>query len=313
MDRIINYSDLTKAIDKAYNEQKKNNAGTIPEKLGNRNAGKFGISMILADGRRYNVGDTDTRFTLGELADLPILAQLFSQKPVEEVMQKMGGCGCSCNQANKEAKETLKKQHAHLRGLRELSMVEPTGDIDAKMDIMSDTLSNLTGAAPVMDDDLYKARMDEIRANDTVNELAAADYFLYDDAALTLDAYARLHSMQVTAEQLANMGATIVADGVNPTTRANVFDGVNSAALIASMAAKGPHKMRRQWLTITGVPAVCSFGGGFLAIVPGVGAFAAFSPELNEALIPVKAALALKSIFTSLQINAFGSARIVVK
>lgn len=312
MDRIINYSDLTKAIDKAYKEFKNNTSGTIPEKLGNRNAGKFGISMILTDGRRYNVGDTDTRFTLGELADLPILAQLFSQKPVEEVMQKMG-CGCKCKPELKQAKETLKKQHAHLRGLRELSMVEPTGDIDAKMDIMSSTLFNLMGTAPVMDDELYKARMDEIRANDTVNELASAEYFLYDDAALTLDAYARLHSMQVTTEQLATMGATFAADGVNPGTQAVVFDGENSAPLIASMAAKGPHKMRRQWLAITGVPAVCSFGGGFLAVVPGVGAFAAFSPELNEALIPVKAALSLKSIFTSLQINAFGSARIVVK
>lgn len=312
MDRIINYTDLTKAIDKAYKEFKNNTAGSIPEKLGNRNAGKFGISMVLADGRRYNAGDTDTRFTLGSLADLPILTQLFSQKPVEEVMQKMGG-GCKGNAQCKIEKETLKKQHAHLRGLRELSMIEPTGDIDAKMDIMSSTLYNLTGAAPVMDDDLYKARMDEIRTNDTVNELASAEYFLYDDAALTLDAYARLHSMQITTEQLANLGATIAADGVNPATRANVFDGKNSAALIASMAAKGPHKMRRQWLTITGVPAVSSFGGGFLAVVPGVGAFAAFSPELNEVFIPVKAALALKSIFTSLQINAFGSARIEIK
>lgn len=311
MDRIINYSDLTKAIDRAYNEFKNDTTGTIPEKLGNRNAGKFGISMILSDGRRYNIGDTDTHFTLGGLADLPILAQLFSQKPVIEVMRKMGGCGCKCN--CDEAKLTLKKQHAHLRGLRELSMVEPTGDIDAKMDIMSDTLYNLMGSSAIMDDDLYKTRMDEIRENGTVNELAAADYFLYDDAALTLDAYARLHSMQITTEQLATMGATIAADGVNPVTSATVFDGENSAPLVASMAAKGPHKMRRQWLTITGVPAVSSFGGGFLAVIPGVGAFAAFSPELNDAFIPVKAAMALKSIFTSLQINAFGSARTIIK
>lgn len=311
MERIINYSDLTKAVDKAYEEQKNNNAGEIPEALSNRNAGKFGISVILADGRRYNIGDTDTRFTLGGLADLPILTQLLTQKSAEEVMMKMGGCGCST--ANNEAKATLKKQHTHLRGLRELSMVEPTGDIDGKINVMTDTLYNLMGSTPVMDDTLYKARIAENEKNNTVNELADAEYFLYDDASLTLDVYARLHSMQVTAEQLATMGATIVADGVNPVTSARVFDGENSASLVAAVAAKGPHKMRRQWLTITGVPAVTSFGGGFLAIVPGVGSFAAFSPELNEAGIPVKAAMALKSVFTSLNINAFGSARIVIK
>lgn len=310
MERKIKFSDLTSTIEKAYNELSKNTEGEIPEALGKENAGKFGITLILNDGRKYNIGDTSTAFTLGGMANVPIMVQLLTQYSAEELTAKLAGKCCCTGKCDKDA---LKGKHFHKRDLRELSLVEPTGDIDGKMDIMSDTMTSLMGSSPVMNDALYKARMAENTDEGAVNLLAEADYFLYDDAALTLDAYARLHSMQVTTEQLAAMGATITADGVNPVTKQNVFDGKNSANIIANIAVSGLHKAGRRWLTITGVPAVASYGGGMLAVVPGVGAIAAFSPELNAMGIPVKAALSLKTIFTDLQINAFASAKVCVE
>ncbi|MCM1520027.1 MAG: glutaminase [Lachnoclostridium sp.] len=310
MERKIKFSDLTSTIENAYNELSKNTEGEIPEAFGKDNAGIFGITLILNDGRKYNIGDTATAFTLGGMANVPIMVQLLTQYSVEELTAKLAGKCCCAGKCDKDA---LKGKHFHKRGLRELSLVEPTGDIDGKMDIMSDMMTSLMASSPVMSDTLYKARMAENINEGAVNLLAEAEYFLYDDAALTLDAYARLHSMQVTTEQLAAMGATITADGVNPVTKQNVFDGKNSANIIANMAVSGPHKAGRRWLTITGIPAVASYGGGMLAVVPGLGAIAAFSPELNAMGIPVKAALSLKKIFTDLQLNAFASARVAVE
>ena len=119
--------------------------------------------------------------------------------------------------------------------------------------------------------------------------------------------------MLVTTEQLAEMGATIAADGVNPATKEIAFDGSLSASLCAMMAAKGPKHMGKPWLIITGVPAMSGFGGGFVTVIPGFGSIAAFSPELNEAGVPAKAAKAVKEIVTQLQLNAFGSARVKVE
>ena len=92
-----------------------------------------------------------------------------------------------------------------------------------------------------------------------------------------------------------------------------MFDGELSATVCAMMAAKGPKHMGKPWLIMTGVPAMSGFGGGFVAVVPGLGSIAAFSPELNEAGVPMKAARAIKDIVTSLQLSAFSSARVDIE
>ena len=83
-----------------------------------------------------------------------------------------------------------------------------------------------------------------------------------------------------------------------------------SATVCAMMAAKGPKHMGKPWMIITGVPAMSGFGGGFVTVIPGFGSIAAFSPELNEAGVPMKAARAIKDIATKLDLNVFGSARV---
>ena len=119
--------------------------------------------------------------------------------------------------------------------------------------------------------------------------------------------------MLATTEQLALMGATIAADGVNPETKEVVFDGALSQTLVAMIAAKGPRHMGRPWMILTGVPAVSSYGGGFMTVIPSVGSISAFSPELNEAGVPVKAAMAVKEIVNKLQLSAFASAKVKVE
>ena len=118
--------------------------------------------------------------------------------------------------------------------------------------------------------------------------------------------------MLVTTQQLAQMGATIAADGVNPMSGVPVFDGKLSENIVAMMAAKGPKKMRKPWMTITGVPAMSSFGGGFMTVIPGFGSIAAFSPELIDGHVPFKAAMAMREIVTTLDLNVFASARVKV-
>ena len=66
-------------------------------------------------------------------------------------------------------------------------------------------------------------------------------------------------------------------------------------------------------MTITGVPAMSSFGGGFMTVIPGFGSIAAFSPELIDGHVPFKAAMAMREIVTTLDLNVFASARVKVK
>lgn len=309
MERKIKLADVKAAVSKAYDDFKALNEGTPCGCSAPENKGKFGISLRLADGTKFDVGDTQVQFPMGDLQEIPVFTQLLTQFSAAEFTDKMScGCGSQCGCADKPAKP----KHAHAKCLRAISMVQPAGDPEGKMGMISDLMVGMMGSSPVFNDALYQKRTAKTAEADVINTLAAAGYELYDDAALTLDISNKLHTMLVTTEQLAEMGATIAADGVNPVTKQIVFDGSISSSITAIMAAMGPHHMKKRWLIITGVPAMSGKGGGFVAVIPGFGSIAAFAPELNEAGIPIKAALSIKQIVNMLQLNVFGSARVEV-
>lgn len=295
MDRKIKMADVKAAVNGAYEKYK--------------DGGKFGISVCLKNGKKINIGDTDTEFPMMELCRIPVAIQLLTQMDVETLVKKMNGGKCCCK-PKCTCDEKPKKLHAH--GVRAVSLLEPVGDYDGKMDIMSNLMVDLMGTSPVLDDNIYKAAQQENIDNDVINTLAANDIELYDSSEIAVDLYARLRSMRVTTPMLAEMGATVAADGVNPVTSQSVFDGTLSANVCSMMAAKGPKKMGKPWLMITGTPAMSCHTGGFIAVIPGLGSIAAFSPELNEAHVPAKAAMAIKGILGQLQLNAFASARVDV-
>lgn len=317
MDRKIKMADVKAAVSDAYNKYKGNTEGTVDPRVAGMNDGKFGISVRLIDGRKIDLGDTQAQFPMEGISRIPVTIQLLTQLKPEDLVMKMGlgkkGCGCGCK-APADDKATPEEKHIklHKRGVRAVSLVEPIGDYDGKMEILSNLMIELMGDSPVLDDKLYKAEQKANADNDIINKLAAADFELYDSSEIAVDLYARLRSMLVTTEKLAEMGATIAADGINPDSKAVVFDGTLSATVCAMIAAKGPKKMGRPWLILTGTPAMSCYAGGFVAVIPGFGSIAAFSPELNEAKVPVKAAMSIKEILNQLQLSAFASARVDV-
>ena len=283
MDRIIKFDDLKKVVEEAYEAQKNNAAGQPDPLVADMNAGEFGISVRLTDGRKFDLGHTQSGFAIGGgIERVPISLQLLQQMPVDDIMEQMGMkcCKCGCK-ADKVAKPHPAHLHAH--GVRAMSLVEPVGDSDGKMAILSDLMTGLMGTSPVLDDALYQKSTKDNADNKVINLLAENGFELYDSAEISVDLFTRIHSMLATTEQL------------------------------ALIAAKGPRHMGRPWMILTGVPAVSSYGGGFMTVIPSVGSISAFSPELNEAGVPVKAAMAVKEIVNKLQLSAFASAKVKVE
>lgn len=304
MIRKINLSDLKAAVDEAYEQFKNDNEGVVDSRVDEVVPDTFGISVVLTDGTIINKGDATSPVAMGETVKIPLSSILLSQLTPDEIIKKSGKCPVN---GQKPAKpQTPFSAH----GMRAISAIEPTDDADGKWAIISDCLTNLMGTSPILDDRLYenlKKQAVEAKVEDT---LAAAGYYLYDDAPIAIDSYLKAVSMKASSEQLAIMGATIAADGVNPVTKQEVFDGKNSANIVALMAAKGPHRMSMPWLMGAGIPAKSGFGGAMVGVMPGVMGIAAVSPRLNAAEISVKAAKAIKYIMNKLQLNVFASARV---
>ncbi|MCM1164355.1 MAG: glutaminase [Muribaculaceae bacterium] len=312
MERIIKAADVKTVITESYEQYKTFSKEGLapPARVADMNAGKFGISMRLVDGTKFDIGDTDAPFAMGAILRVPAYLQVLTQMPVADLTRKLrfDKCGCSCSADDKPSAQRPRGVHA--KSLRLLSMVEPTGDADGKMKIISDLMVGLMGTSPVLDDQLYEANVRLATKKDVANTLATTGYELYDTTEVACQLYTKLESMLVTTEQLATMGATIAADGINPVTGTPVFDGSLSAPLVSMIASTGTHHTHKMWMLITGLPAIMGYGGGMMAVLPGFGSIAAFAPELMCDKIPAKAAMAIRDIALKLGLNVYGSARI---
>lgn len=305
MARKISIKDLENAVYGAYEEYKSLKEGEVDPRVADESKGNsFGISVVLTDGTVISKGDTTVPAALGDIANFAVHTVLLQQLGAEGLAKKAG----------KTSSFAVHKLHLPVsaHGLRATSAVTPQNDPDGKYDIILNNFINMAGSAPVFDDKLYTELRKEASEADVENKLAGIDYELYDDAQTAINVFTKLEALKVTTEQLATFGATIAADGVNPRNNQVVFDGELSAPMVTVAAAHGKPDRNRRWLLKAGVPAVYSFSGLILAIMPGVGAIAAYSPEVCKHGRSKKGSRAIAYITNALNYNVFSSARLEV-
>lgn len=308
MERKISFGDLQKAVTEAYEQFKTVSDGQVDPRVEGVDTDKFGIAVVLPSGETITVGDTSVASPMGSISKVPALTTLFEQVKPAEFIGKNAPCGCSCG-GSKSAKPHI---GVSAKGVRLVSAIQPQGDPDGKMDIFVSTLESLVGSEPVLNDKLYRDLVKKTEELNAVNALAAAQFELFDDSVPSIDMYAKISALTLTATQYATMAATIAADGYNPVTGGNVFDGEIAKNIVGFMAAKGPHKMAKPWLASTGLPAVSSFGGVIMGVLPGTFGIAAYSPLVNGHGVSVRAKKALAYIMQKLDLSALSSSRVTV-
>ena len=309
MERIIPFSDLKQAVDEAYEAFKSEKVGDVSSRTPNADIRDLGISVALVDGSTYDKADSDVRFALGSIVKIPIHSILLSQYGKKELMKKSGR-----DISNPDFKKQEKpKVPVSVHGIRAASAIEPSGDPESKWNLVENRMIDMIGEVPTLDENLYKSQKKAALDANTEDALAEAGYYLYDDAPIAIDLYLKAQAMTVSTKMLAKMGATIAADGYNPFTKQNVFDGSLSSQLVSMMADHGPHKMKTAWFLTTGIPAKSSFSGAILGVLPGVLSIAVYSPGLNKQDVSIKGTQILEYIMNKLQLSVFDSAKVTFK
>lgn len=311
MERKIPYNKLEQAVNEAYDQYKDVNEGSVdPRVAGDEAASEFGIAVVLTDGRTIAVGDTKKAAPLGRISRVAVSLELLSQKAACNSQGK-GQCCCAS-----KAKESGEKPMVAFgaKSIREVSAVAPQNDADGKYQVFLDRIASMTEGTLSFNDNVYKLLSEEASAMKMAECLKDANYPLDEDAATAIDVLVKLRSLSMTAEQLAVYGATIAADCRNPRSGVYAYDGSLSQKVVTLMALRkvGRH-CRKGWLMKTGLPGAASFSGSVLAVLPGFGAIAVYSPALNDNGVSVRAAGAVSYIARALELNVFGSARVEVE
>lgn len=168
----------------------------------------------------------------------------------------------------------------------------PGDGLDARWALLRERLSALAGTELVLDPVLHgQAGGANPRLEALVARLAAHGA-IAGDPAEALELYVRQCCLQATVTQVAAMGAALAAARTPASRHA-----------IALMAIAGMYETSGRWLAEVGIPAKNGLAGGVLAVVPGWGALAAFSPRVDAAGTSVPGRVAIRELSTRLGLD----------
>ena len=312
MEKSISFSSIEQAVHEAYDMFKDNqdgkNADYIPY-LANVDKNLFGISVCLLDGRMIEVGDTRCRFGIESVSKVYTAILVLRQYGAEKLLSMIGADATGLP-FNSIIAILLENDHpstplVNAGAITACSMVNPMGDADKKWAAIVENITQLSGSAADLIEELYRSESETNFNNRSIVWLLKNYNRIYDDPDLSLDLYTRQCSLGITAEQLSVCGATIANRGVNPKTGMSVFDASFSPQITSLIATVGFYEHTGDWLYTSGIPAKTGVGGGVMGVLPGIMGISAFAPPIDESGNSVKAQLAIKHIMNKLGLSVF--------
>lgn len=168
-------------------------------------------------------------------------------------------------------------------------------------------LSRFVGRTLTVNAEVYRSASATNFRNRERAELLGSYDRIYCDPSEAVDLYTRQSSLDVTARDLALMGATLADGGVNPLTRERVVDRTTCRYTPAVMATAGLYETSGDWLYDIGLPGKSGIGGGIVTVSPGKGGLGTFAPLLDGAGNSFKGQLAARYLSSRLGLDLFAS------
>lgn len=307
-------AEIQEALQKAHQQfrstKEGKNADYIPY-LASVDPNLFGLALVTVDGQVYTVGDASTPFPIESLSKPFTLARLMEEVGAKKVEDRIG-VDATGQPFNSIVAIEMNKDHragnplVNAGAITSVSMI-PARTTQERWKKLSDNFNAFAGESLPVNQQVYKSETDTNVRNQSISALLESYNVLGSPRAQALDLYTRQCSINVTAKQLATMGATLANGGINPITGEKVISPDTARRTLALMATNGLYENTGEWLYQAGVPAKSGVGGGIVAVVPGRYAIAAFSPPLDKAGNSVRSQRAITQVVNSLGDNLYAA------
>jgi len=292
-----------KSNDEGKNSQVYPALAKVPSEL-------FGICIVGTSGNVYAIGDFEYEFTIMSVSKPFIFALVCQEIGVEEARQKLGvnATGMAFNSlAGIERSPDGRSNPMVNSGAIATTSLVPGGDLAARWKFIHDGLSRFAGRTLPLNAEVYASASATNFRNQSIARLLQSYGRIYIDPAEAVDLYTKQCALNVSAKDLAVMGATLADGGVNPITKERVVDASVCHYALAVMATAGLYETSGDWLFDIGLPGKSGIGGGIVTVSPGKGGLGTFAPPLDVAGNSVKGQLAAKYLSQELGMDLFVS------
>ena len=270
----------------------------------------FGVCVVGTNGAVHAVGDADHPFAIMSVSKPFLFALICELIGAEEARAKLGAnaTGFAFNSvAGVERTSDGRTNPMVNAGAIATTSLVPGATHAAKWQFIHDGLSEFAGRKLSMNEAVLKSALETNFRNRSIAQFLQSVGAIYCDPMEAVDLYTRQCSLNVSARDLAVMGATLAAGGVNPVTKGRVVDPIVCHYTLAVMTTAGLYETSGDWLFDIGLPGKSGIGGGIVTVSPGKGGLGTFAPPLDAAGNSVKGQLVAKYLSQRLGMHLFVS------
>jgi glutaminase len=270
----------------------------------------FGICVVSSSGASASAGDTGHDFTIMSVSKPFVFALVCQVIGPAEAREKLGanstGLPFNSMSAIEQSRDGRTNPMVNPGAIMTTSLV-PGDSAEQRWAFIHEGLSRFAGRELPLNEEVYASASETNYRNRGIANLMYSLGRMYSDPVEATDLYTRQCSLNVSARDLAVMGATLAAGGVNPVTGERVVEPPVCHYALAVMATAGLYETSGDWLYEIGLPGKSGIGGGIVTVAPGKGALGTFAPPLDRAGNSVKGQLVARFLSRGLGMDIFAS------
>ena len=289
--------------------QKGKVATYIPE-LAKGDLNDLGIYVLRSDGKHYQAGDYNKRFTIQSVVK-PILLLLALMDNGEEFVRARVGVEATGRpfDAINVTDQTLLSDHlnpmVNMGAIAMCSLIKGE-TYDEKFQRLLDLTRKLANDQEIyLDEAVYLSEKRTGNKNRALAFLLKSHGLLDGEVEEVLDCYFKACSISVTAKDLATIGFVLANRGKLYGTEERVFPSRYAHYVNAIMMTCGMYDGSGNFAVDVGVPAKSGVGGGIMASIPTRMGIGIFSPGLDEKGNSVAGIQVLKRLSRRMYLSIF--------
>lgn len=255
----------------------------------------FGICVVDATGGIVSVGQAGHEFTIMSVSKPFVFALVCDLIGATGARERLGvnATGYAFNSAIGIERSPDGRSNPMVNaGAIATTSLAPGNNIDERWRFLHEGLSRFAGRTLSVNEEVYRSASETNFRNRSLAWMLQGFGRLYCDPVEAVDLYTRQCSLDVSAKDLAVMGATLAHGGFNPVTREQVVKPEVCHYALAVMLTAGLYETSGDWLYEIGLPGKSGIGGGIVTVSPGKGGLGTFAPPLDEAGNSVRGQLA---------------------
>lgn len=313
---IPEFGRFTGEIRRIYDETRANDTGTVADyipQLGRVNPDQYGVALCTIDGQRFALGDAGVGFCIQSCCKPVSYCLALEEHGAERVHRHVGRepSGLSFNELSLNPSGLPHNPMINAGAIMSGALVRPDLPVSQRFELVMDTWRRLAGGTkPGFENSTY------LSERGTADRNFALGYFMREHGAFpegvdlreVLEFYFQCCSIEMTAESMSVVAATLANGGVCPTTGERVLQPDTVRRCLSMMSSCGMYDFSGEWAFVVGLPAKSGVSGAIWVVVPGVMGFCAWSPRLDELGNSVRGIDFFRGLVNTFSFHAFDGA-----